>query len=362
MAVTSGYVPDYKISVGGEDLRLGFNADILSLSVTDNCNSADSFTFSLRERHPESGRFAGGAKLKWFDSGTFREGGEVSIELGFRGAKMQTFKGVVTSVSLSFPETGTPTLTVQGRSLYDRLLNQCETLSFENKTDSDMAKKIAVTRKLGAKVQATSTKYPLVSSGNDTYAAFLQKRAERIGYELVVKDDTLYFELPAYLTGAGPELTLEWGVNLKSFTPTLSTYRKVTHVKVRAAQTSLGRGKEPIEGTADPGGERGKLGEKSASEIAEEINGKNEQVVDDHLATTQEEAELLAKAKLEASSIEFITGRGACDGNPKLKARTVVAIKGVGETFSGNYYVTSATHSIDGSGYRTTFEVKRNGR
>lgn len=356
------YVPDYKITIGDKDLRHGFNADILSLSVTDTCNSADSFTFAIRERHPETGRFAGGGKLKWFDSGLFEEGKDVTIEIGFRGNKMQKFKGVITTVSLTFPESGTPTLTVQGRSLYDRLFNQCETLSFENKTDSDMAEKIAETRKLNSVVQATKTKYPLVSSGNSTYAAFLQERAARIGYEVVVKQDTLYFEPPAYISGKGPELTLEWGLDLKSFMPTLSTYRKVTHVKVRASQTSAGRGKEPIEGTAEPGAEQGKLGKETASQIANRINGKNEQVVDDHLAITPEEADLVAVARLEASSIEFITGRGNCNGNPKLSARSVVAIKGVGAIFSGNYYVTSATHTIDGNGYQTSFEVKRNGR
>jgi len=357
-----GYVPDYKIVIGGEDLRHGFNAAVLSLSVTDTNDSADSFTFSMRERHPESGRFAGGAKLKWFDSGVFEEGKEVTIEIGFRGAKMQKFKGVITSVSLNFPESGLPILTVQGRSLYDRLFNQCETLSFENKTDSDMAQKIAEVRKLKSEVDATSTKYPLVSSGNSTYAAFLQERATRIGYEVVVKQDTLYFKKPGYLSGQGPQLTLEWGLDLRSFTPTLSTYRKVTDVKVRPSQTSAGRGKDPLEGTAAPGDERGKLGKETASEIANRINGKNEQVVDDHLAITQEEATELAVARLEASSIDFITGKGSCNGNPALSARSVIAIKGVGTVFSGNYYVTSVTHSIDGSGYRTSFEVKRNGR
>jgi Bacteriophage probable baseplate hub protein len=362
MKNASEYVPDFVITVGGKEFRHGSTADILSLSVTDTCNSADSFTFTVRERHPEMGRFAGGAKLQWFDSGIFEEGQKVTVEISFRGAKMQSFKGVITSVRLNFPESGIPTLTVEGRSMYDRLLNQCETLSFENKTDSDIAQKIADLRDLNSVVQETPTKYPLVSSGNSTYAAFLQKRAARIGYELVVKQDTLYFEPPAYLSGKGPELTLEWGLDLKSFTPTLSTYRKVTHVKVRSAQTSVGRGKTPLEGTAEPGDERGKLGKESASQIANRINGKNEQVVDDHLAISQDEATQQAKARLEASSIEFITGRGACNGNPKLSARSVVAIKRVGKVFSGNYYVTSVTHTIDGSGYRTSFEVKRNGR
>jgi hypothetical protein len=43
-------------------------------------------------------------------------------------------------------------------------------------------------------------------------------------------------------------------------------------------------------------------------------------------------------------------------------ARTVIELKGLGQRFSGIYYVTSATHTINAGGYRTTFVAKRNGR
>ncbi len=34
-------------------------------------------------------------------------------------------------------------------------------------------------------------------------------------------------------------------------------------------------------------------------------------------------------------------------------------LEGVGEQFGGLYRVTSATHTIDGGGYRTSFEVRK---
>ena len=49
-------------------------------------------------------------------------------------------------------------------------------------------------------------------------------------------------------------------------------------------------------------------------------------------------------------------------GNPKLQSRVLVELKGLGRRFSGNYYVTSTTHTIDSGGYRTDFEAKRNAR
>ncbi len=60
----------------------------------------------------------------------------------------------------------------------------------------------------------------------------------------------------------------------------------------------------------------------------------------------------------------FVTGEGeiaANDYGHVLKARRTVTIKGVGETYSGVYYVTHVTHSFTLDGYTQHFRVKRNG-
>lgn len=362
MTVPQGYVPQFRIAIGGEEFRHGFSGDIISLSVTDTCDRADSFSFMVRERHPESGHFPGGALLRWIDAGVFEEGKEVEIEFGYRGGGIQTFIGAISTVSPNFPESGPPTLNVRGFSHYQRLNRQCDGRPFRKKTDSGIAEEIAGLLELTPSVDATDAEHPLVSSRDGTYASILQQRAARIGYELVVKGRTLHFEKPRYLVSPGGVTTLEWGRNLKSFSPSLSTYRKVTKVTVRASQTSHARAKEPLVGSAGAGEERVKLGQQSASEIALKIAGPNEMLAEDHLAVSAKEAGEIALAKLETSSLDFITGRGGSVGNSGLSARTVITVKGVGKMFSGDYYVTSVTHTIDVGGYRTDFEVKRNGR
>lgn len=357
------YVPNFTITVGGVTLQHGSTISVQSVTITESNNMSDSFSFTVRDRHPELGRFAGGGQLVWMDSDTFAEESEVKLEIGYRGGAPVSFLGLITAVSPSFPTSGTPTLTVRGQGFFKKLMQQSDARSFRDKKDSEIAQEIAQLVKLDCKSDPTGVTYPLVTSETGTYSDFLKKRAERIGYEFAVTEKTLLFLKPGYITTKkGPDLTLEWGRDLKSFTPTLSTYKKITHVKVRASQTSCGRGKEPVEGSAGPGDERGKLGTKTASQIAEEVAGKNEIIADDHDVTSAQEAKEVAVAKLEASSLEFITGSGACNGNPQLRARSLIEIKGIGKRFSGNYYVTSATHTIDSSGYYTTFQVKRNGR
>ena len=54
-----------------------------------------------------------------------------------------------------------------------------------------------------------------------------------------------------------------------------------------------------------------------------------------------------------------LTGSGSTVGDPRIRAGTVLRLDGLGVQFGGLYRVTSATHSIDGGGYRTGFEVRK---
>jgi hypothetical protein len=56
---------------------------------------------------------------------------------------------------------------------------------------------------------------------------------------------------------------------------------------------------------------------------------------------------------------ETITATGNLVGDRRVRARTVLAITGVGR-FSGEYYITSATHKLGGNGYQTEFTARRN--
>ena len=54
-----------------------------------------------------------------------------------------------------------------------------------------------------------------------------------------------------------------------------------------------------------------------------------------------------------------LTGSGTAIGDPVIKAGRVIDLQGLGDQFGGLYRVTSATHTIDGSGFRTTFDARK---
>lgn len=357
-----GYSPSFSIMIDNKKFVHGVTVDVLSVSVTETSDRADSFIISLRDRHTEYGRFPSGAALKWMDDDALQEGKPVVINMGYVNNLREIMMGEITSVNPSFTENGMPTLNIRGFSLYHRLQRKERKKPFDTITDSGIAEEIARELNLQADVDATSAEHASVSPNSDTYQGFLEKRAKRIGYEFFVKGETLYFKEPGYISQSGVTLTLEWGRNLLSFAPQSKTYGLTTKVNVRGTQTATGGDKAAIVAEASAGSERVKLGEKSASQLAEEMFGENVMQSGTRDAVSQEEAAMIARNILETKSMEYITGRGSCIGNIEMESRKVIEIKSVGKRFSGKYYLTSVTHSIDAGGYQCQFEVKRNAR
>ncbi|TKY92463.1 MAG: hypothetical protein C5S46_00540 [Candidatus Methanomarinus sp.] len=146
---------------------------------------------------------------------------------------------------------------VEGYDLaYHFLKNASKEYQFNNKTDSEIAQEIVATFgskvKLTASVDPTTEKhYKLTKTSRDSFFNFLKKRALKIDYELYVSARTLYFlkrkEDPDEL------FTLEWGKNLNSFNPTISTAGVLTEVENRWWDKNK---KKVIVGTAKAGDEK----------------------------------------------------------------------------------------------------------
>ncbi len=357
---TRTYAPDFVLKINGVDFRHGANIDILSISITESATGSDSFQISVRDRHPVLERFPNGEELKWMDSDQFEDRNEVEIELGYVQNRTLRFVGLITAVAISFPESGVPTLTIQGQSLYKKLQEERTSKPFASKRDGDIVREIAGRLKLTAQVDETNTEHETVSYVGSTYAAILQERAERLHYEVGVKQRTLHFQKPRYLVSTSPALTLTWGERLLSFNPRLSTSNMPTTVIQRSPQTARGGDKmQPIvsQTTADEFTPR--LGRRSGPQIVKEKGGNTVVLSSDHRVETPEEGQAHVQAKMRERALGFVQGDGATIGTPELVARTVIELKGLGKKFSGKYYVTSTTHTIDASGYRTTFSVKR---
>jgi phage protein D len=363
---TSHYIPDFSIKMKGkavETFSLGSNIDIVSVSLTESTNSADRLQISVRDRHPTLARFPNGEELRWMDSDQFKEGSDIEVEMGYVQYRPLTFIGEIFAIAMDYPTSGVPTLAVEAHSLYARLQRKRTSKPFVSKRDGDIVRQIAAIFDLTAEVDDTNPVHEIVPfPAGTTYARILEDRAARLNYEVGVKQRTLFFQKPRYLVSTSATLTLTWGETLLSFSPRLTTANMPTAVAQRSPQTARGGDKtQPLVSEVRAADLPSRLGSRSGPVIAQEIFGDNVLTLQEHNIASTEEGQSVVQAKLQAEALKFVEGNGATIGNPDLVSRQVIELKGLGQKFSGKYYVTSTTHTIDAGGYRTRFTAKRDG-
>jgi len=333
----------FYIKIDGTDAPEEVMNGLIEVTVEDSIHLPDMFTIRLHDRG-----------LHWVDSEILAEGKEVEISAASRegGRATQLITGEITAVEPDFGQDATPTLTIWGYDRSHRLHRGRHTRSFLQMTDSDIANRIAQEEGLRAQVDATRQVHDYVFQNNQTNMEFLHDRAVAIGYELFVRERTLYFREPSEEEG----LALEWGDNLRSFRPRLTTAQQVSEVIVRGWDPET---KREITGRATEGRGAPSIGEdRTGSQIAAEAFQQGRQkVVVDRPVQSQAQADGLAQALFDQVASGFVTAEGLASGNPRLTAGKLVSVRNIGDRFSGRYYVTASTHIYRTEDYTTSFSV-----
>lgn len=342
--------PEFRLKINNEELPLQAKSDLVSVEVMEDVEAMSMFTFTVPCWDNAE------MKVKWIDDDLFKEGNVVEIEMGYRDNLEQLFKGEITGLEPDFPSEAPPMLTVRGYDLRHRLMGKGKTRAFLNMKDSDIADRIAGDYSLTPEVDDTGVTLEYVLQHNQTDFQFLCERAKRIGYEMVVEDQTLYFRKRQ--NQGDSAITLNREVELLDFSARLSTVGQVEEVFVKGwnAKTKAhvvarsGVGDEPRMGgtVSGPAG------------VRETFPGTGVTIVDLPMLS-QAEADAIAQGKFGETALSYIEGQGVCIGRSDLRAGNLVEIRGIGNRFSGMYYVTGTEHRFrPNSGYRTTFEVRRN--
>lgn len=341
--------PNIRVLVQGQPLSVKADADLRSVRVSEDVDAPSMFAleFATWDLAKE--------KLTWVDDSLFDVGTEVEVQLGYDNSLKTIITGEITGLEPEFTQGAPPILVVRGHDLRHRLLRGSRTKSFVKMTDSDIASDIARARGLNPKVKNSGVKQEYVIQHNQTDWDFLQSRADRIGYEVLIDQKTLYFQ-PRRIDSE-KVLTLIFEENLSEFFPRLSTLTQVESVEVRGW---LPKDKEETISKAATGKEGSKMGGQTTGPKAVEAFGKSVGTIVSQPISTKAEADQIAEGLLKNTAIDYITAEGTCAGNPSLRIAQVIEIKGVGKRFSGLYYVTATEHYYSqNDGYSTSFTVRR---
>jgi len=344
-------IPEFGILVNGKALPDKTRPFINSILVDESIALPSMFALEIASSYELK------TVNELIDDPLFTVGNVVEIKFGYGNELETLIIGEITGLEPEFIANRLPALIVRGYDRRHRLQRGRKTRTFVQQKDSDIASKIA--SEAGLSVQAIDSQvvHDYVIQANQTDMEFLQERARRIQYEVVVYDKKLSFR-PVQNTES-EALTVNMDEHLLEFRPRLSAARQVTEVSVRGWNP---KEKKEILSTAQAGSESSKMGGKqSGSTMAEQAFGSVLDAMSAQPLMTQAEADQMAKAALNKKSMSLIEGEGVCLGRTDLRAGKVIKIDGVGKRFGGQYYVTTAIHRYKArGGYRTQFQVRRN--
>lgn len=348
---TQGLVPTFQVKINGAVPPHPALADMLSATVYEDVTAPGMFTLHMINWDMVH------LNVTWSDEELFAEGNEVELQMGYVDLLEQLIVGEITGLEPEFCADDVPTLTVRGYDRGHRLLRGRKTRSFSQMKDSEIAGQVANDLGLTPQVEDSGVILEYVLQHNQTDMEFLQDRAWRIGYEVIVADKTLYFH-PHQITTA-EVLTLARDEDLLEFYPRLTTMAQAGQVTVRGWNPIE---KEKVVGHAGAGDETTTMsGATSGPAATANAFGQATMTSVDRPVFSQAEADQIALGRFNEMALGYITGEGMCVGRTDLRAGTTIKLEGLGKRFSGLYYVTSTTHTYSPTqGYQTAFHARRN--
>jgi phage protein D len=121
-------------------------------------------------------------------------------------------------------------------------------------------------------------------------------------------------------------------------------------------------GKAGLSATAEVATVSGELaGGTSGSAVLAASLGKRRERVVQTVPFTADEARVRAESLYRRIARRFVVARCVADPSPQLRVGGRVSLDGLGELFSGTYYVSEVTHLFDHDGLRTEFVAERAG-
>lgn len=335
------YVPRFEVRIAGLTLAAEVSNQVTSVTVDSDLDMASMFSMTM---HNPDNRF--------LDSALFDLGKRVEIHMGYGNDLHPMMLGEITSLEPSFPESGGPTLRISGYDLSYKMRNNQVDRSFQYVPDSVIAAQIAGESLLIPVVDPSPIFHleKVQHSGSDM--ALLKKMAQANFFEVYVWWDRLYFQFPRPQSEA---IVLEWGKNLSSYAPRISSSGLAGLQVVRGYNEELAQNIVAFALAADFNPDT--LVEKLGSSALELLLSLGRRLLHKEKVVTTLDAFIIAKSIMQEILDGMYEGSGSCIGLPALQAGKYINIRGIGKRFSGTYRIRKATHTIDDSGYHTSFEV-----
>jgi phage protein D len=288
---------------------------------------------------------------------------KITIAVNLSDEAEEIITGYITQIKPHIaPDENGSSLEIWGMDLSCLMSLEEKVKAWPNMSDSDIAGQVFAEYNLTPEVENTEVIHDEAIATimqRDTDIQFLKRLARRNGFECFVSGDKGFFRKPVLDGEPLPVLAAHFGgeTNLINFDAKLNSLRP-TKVEMHQFDTV---GKQTQDAVVEAG-EQEQLGRDRAESVAAPNGIVARTHVRQAVAVNQPEMENLCRALFDEAEW-LIEASGEVESvlyGAVLRAKNLLPIKGVGEVFSGSYYITHVKHSFQPDKYTQQFKARRN--
>jgi hypothetical protein len=370
--------PEFRVAIDGRPVPAALRASITGVRWQTGLGAADRVELTLANE-----------QLRWLDHPLLALDRDLALWVGYAPTPLeQVFVGQIVGTTASFPSGGLPTVTVAAQDRLQRLQRGEKVRWFAIPIpsitniplpDPLVATLVTVENQLLPLIDPVGATISVLLGGAEAFAAaegpgavqkvirkqegesdfdFLGRLCAENGLEMTVDHSgpfaghRLHFFSP--LDRLAPDLTLKYGRSLIDYSPRITNVGQIVSVTafvwISAIKTdlaiSVGWDWDRMALTIDVRPAVALLG-----------TGPSHFLIGDPVTPFSAPRRIISE--LIPKLNRRLTGSGSTIGDPRIKGGSVLRLVGLGEQYGGLHRVTSATHTLDGSGYRTGFEVRK---
>ena len=339
--------PALQVFIDGKNImdREGMSVSRTVVSTTVD-SSADVFYIDVVNAYNPTKK-----EIDWLDK-YFIPGKYVEIKMGYETQVESVFYGLITSVEIHIEPEGL-IVTLKGMDSSFLMMKGIYSNMWKEKKHSDVVRIIGTKYLTDLEIDVTTENIGLITQDNESDFLFLKRLADFNNYDFFIVGKKMYFRKP--LKDKKPVVKLTMGDHFHRFSMDMDISSQVSQVVVRGWD---GLKNEVIEGKSTQIEKLGK-NSKTGPDIMKSLGKNHIEYIHTNIDSVKE-AKSLAAAIHNRYGMELMKGEGETIGIPELRAGRYIELEGMGKKLSQLYYLTSVTHTIDQSGYLTTFTVGGN--
>lgn len=285
------------------------------------------------------------------NSDDFKPGAEIEIKAGYDQEEESIFKGVVVKHGIKITGDNFSRLVIECRDKAAGMTIGRKNANYVDSTDSDIITKLIGNYSgLSADVGATTTTYKELVQYYCTDWDFMLSRAEANSLLVIVDDGKVTVKEPD--TSASPVLQVTYGQDLLEFHADVDARTQLSGVKGTSwdlKNQAIVEGKEVKPPTLNT------QGNLTSADLAKVV-GPETFLLQTVAPLEKTALDDWAGGQQLKAGLARIQGSMKFQGSAKAKVGSLIELKGVGDRFNGQVFVSSVNHDISDGNWTTNVE------